>query len=55
MIDWDDPLPPLEELHAEAEALRTLAELRELRVGIEYDLWWLKREERLTLASLLAA
>jgi hypothetical protein len=52
VINWDDPLPPIEELHAEAALLRKIQDLREMRVGIEYDLWWLGREEQLAVASL---
>jgi hypothetical protein len=54
VIDWDDEpgLPPIEELHAEAQAISRIVELREARVGIEYDLWWIEREMQLAVASL---
>lgn len=52
MIDWDDPLPPIEELHAEAQAISRIVELREARVGLQYDLWWIEREMQLAVASL---
>ena len=54
MIDWDDdPLPPIDELHAEAANIGRIVELREMRVGFEYDLWWCEREMRLALEALL--
>ena len=54
MIDWsDEPLPPIDELHAEAANISRIVELREMRVGIEYDLWWCEREMRLALEALL--
>jgi hypothetical protein len=52
MIDWADPLPPMAELHAEAQAISRIVELREARVGIKYDLWWIEREMQLAVASL---
>jgi hypothetical protein len=51
VIDWDD-LPPIAELHAQAALLLTLQELREARVGLQYDLWWIEREMQLAVASL---
>ena len=54
VIDWDDdPLPPIDELHAEAANIGRIVELREMRVGFEYDLWWCEREMRLALEALL--
>jgi hypothetical protein len=43
-IDWDDPLPPIEELHVEAAAISRRVALREALVGVEYDLWWLRQQ-----------
>ena len=55
MSIWDEPpLVPIEELHAEAKLIERIVWLRETRVGLEYDLWWVEREERLALAALLA-
>jgi hypothetical protein len=48
-----DPLQPIEKLQDEAEIISRIVELREARVGLQYDLWWIEREMQLAVASLL--
>ena len=46
MIDWDDDLPPLEQLHAEAALISLDCELREAEVKAECLRWWAANPER---------
>ena len=47
MIDWDDePLPPIEQLHAEAALIALDCELREAEVKLECLRWWAANPER---------
>jgi hypothetical protein len=46
MIDWDDPLPSIEELHAEAALIALRCDIREAEVKLECLRWWAANPER---------
>jgi len=44
MIYWDDELVPLEQLHAEAEAINQWCIARQKQDYIDILEWWIKRQ-----------
>jgi hypothetical protein len=46
-IDWDeDPLPSIEELHAEAALIALRCDIRDAEVKLECLRWWAANPER---------